>query len=341
MNNEKNEKKVYFIGAGFSHGFTDEFPLMGEIFPDSGRAREILSYNEMMNIEDNLCHHLNYDIKKLDIEDALAYCDLVQQGQMIFGRGIDNKLIAMQLTNLLKKCLNQRLQVNIEIPENDNYLEFIKLISENDYIITYNYDLLLEKLIIHEKSRCSNIYYNLESEITEIRKACEPFRPLQNGYLLKLHGSLNWYVCSNSACPNHNTIVIRNEEDEEKDNQFVFCRNCSSDLEQVIIYPGISKRYERFPKIGHLWKMAQNALSVATKIVVIGYSFRPQDIATTFILRNNQKFVEPGTMEWIIVDPNYEEIKKRLENLLPVCKKEINESLIFENIEDFVKKYQA
>ena len=335
------DKTVYIVGAGFSHGYcAEKYPLTGNMF-SSNLPEGILSNGEKSMLRDYLGKFLDGDIREFDIEDALAYCDLVEQGQMKFKRDIDNRLVAMQLSSILKKFLIQRLQMAIKYEASESYMEWIKSVGNNDYIITYNYDLLLESLICGQNSGSIELYENLRKEIMETRSLSEPFRPLEKGYLLKLHGSLNWYVCSNDLCPNHSTIVIRDREYDEPEKQFGFCRNCSSDLEPVIIYPGISKRYERFPKIGHLWTMAENALFVATKIIIIGYSFRAQDIATSFMMRNSLWFDDPGTKRWIIIDPKHDCIKERLTALLPTRKCEIEKCQSYESVDDFIKNRMA
>jgi NAD-dependent SIR2 family protein deacetylase len=162
--------------------------------------------------------------------------------------------------------------------------------------------------------------------------------------ILKLHGSLTWFVCTNSYCHNHMQVYSMINEVpkillEKSLKKFTFyrnCRNCSSPLEEVIIYPGMIKRYEKFPKIGHLWNLASRVLTRAQRIVIIGYSFRPQDVATTFLVKSSLLSTDNSDLQLIIVDKDSNLIKTRLKKLLPTLESKVDKCTIHKDVAEFM-----
>jgi NAD-dependent SIR2 family protein deacetylase len=332
-----DERTVYIIGAGFSHGYDgNNFPLMAG-FCDK------LNKEPISKIEETILQDIFNELKRIDIEDAMAYCDLVASGAFIFPRKsagikIHDREFALQLSSSLRKYIGTRLQIDINIPPNSPYLKWIKSIGEADTIITYNYDLLLENLLKEAKL---NLYENLRNEIENTYESSDKSPFFKKEYLLKLHGSINWYTCSNPVCPNHRIIRVSdpaNVSKESQDAQFYFCRNCSSSLDPVLIYPGMIKQFHEHPKVSHQWYIAHSKLVNAQRIVSIGYSFRQQDIATSFLLR---KALNSDSKKWIIIDPNPENVKKRLSDLLPWRKRKLEACQTFKSIADYMKKHQV
>lgn len=72
----------------------------------------------------------------------------------------------------MSKAIAQDTPELDEIPK--HYIEFAKQLTSDDVVVTFNWDLLLEKAIQKAGSRFS--YYFDESKI----------------HIIKLHGSINW-----------------------------------------------------------------------------------------------------------------------------------------------------
>ncbi len=335
------ERTVYIIGAGFSHGYDEEIPLTNRLFQN---LEDVYLSEEDMNLLVEMGRAFN-SVEEIDIEEALAYCDIWQAG--LFNVHLDDvELNPIKLSEILKRVLLDRLKHGCG-KQNDAYIKWIKHLNQRDSIITFNYDWILEGLlkIYHEED---NHYTRLLQQLKMVDGlgyGKQPGFPIENGLLLKLHGSLNWWICSDRRCPNHQNIDIGLDIDEMmgqdlkayEPEPFDICNNCSSKTEQLLIYPGIIKRYDQYLKIAHLWSIANTVLLYSKRIIVIGYSFRQQDFATSLLFRQSLGMYYQEKREWTIIDPDSTDIKDRLVKLLPSRENEIKNCDTYENLEKYMQ----
>lgn len=101
-------------------------------------------------------------------------------------------------------------------------------------------------------------------------------------FLAKLHGSLNWALCP--ACGHINVA------DEKVAHLLPYveglaCRRCGNErLNGLIVSPTWLKNYEGF-RLQHVWDQALEYLQQADRVVFVGYSMPPADIAVYQLIR--------------------------------------------------------
>lgn len=166
---------------------------------------------------------------------------------------------------------------------------------ENDVIITFNYDLMLDYAM------------GFWQEVPEYCLLSKP-TPGSNFHVLKLHGSTNWVYCHD--CQNQNSSnqpqIIRPtpilggsqllpgslEEGQQVPFQMVTnvlpktpCQKCNKTgtLEPIIIPPTWSKTLTGSP-IARVWESAVNEIKKASQIIVIGYSMPTTDTFFQYLL---------------------------------------------------------
>jgi hypothetical protein len=139
------------------------------------------------------------------------------------------------------------------LPERwDPYKAWAALVEPRDCVITFNYDLVLEKLIAAVP----------ESKLL-IVKPGQVNGMDDHAKVLKLHGSVNW-----DLDPGSGTIQVGEPDD--------FALRCDAN-HLCIASPGPSKA-QKTACFADLWHLAAAELTRARRIVFIGYRMPPTDV---------------------------------------------------------------
>jgi len=161
--------------------------------------------------------------------------------------------------------------------------KFVKdCISLGDTIITFNYDLLLEKSL-----------ENNEIKYSYLKKLKDGVR------ILKMHGSINWYLQNTKSDEaedkNFNELVNdygycfqRIFKINKNTNVYQFKTNYINQLDMdnfppYLIPPSAMKKYPELFK--ELWGLAYEVLEGAGEIKILGYSLPPVDNFAKFFFR--------------------------------------------------------
>ena len=156
-------------------------------------------------------------------------------------------------------------------------------------IITTNWDILLDRrFYLKSNQPAFNLFLDYGTLISYLNNNIHPFNPLKRKYDLqfyKIHGSLNWL-----KCPSCNRLYIKLDEKIgiKEPNLNYRCKFCEDvfklpsddcygiSLEPQIIYPTFLKDLSNI-HFNQIWDNASVALSEASNIVFIGYSFQQAD----------------------------------------------------------------
>jgi NAD-dependent SIR2 family protein deacetylase len=159
------------------------------------------------------------------------------------------------------------LSASINIKKNDIFKKFIsKIVGPNDSIISFNYDLIFENAA---HKTVFDINYGFDD-------GWEPKFEKKELLFLKLHGSVDWMWCEHCGLSidyNKNVALDINENKS-------ICLGCKRNkgISPVMI-PPIFNKEQYFVKMNKtkrnlrdVWLRAFSELSVAKKIIFIGYS---------------------------------------------------------------------
>lgn len=236
-----------------------------------------------------------------------------------------------------------------KIAKNSNVMkEFGKILHDNKpIIITFNYDCLvessLESTAIEEPKWIRNSRYGIKFDLglkanmnnlsnTEYEQFAPKYdKNLKSFYILKLHGSLNWfrYLTPSRIHFSKDELerLSKKEKNEKKkkvilmkgdwwlENQsFIKGRYYENWLiDPIIITPILNKEkyfkwavYERV--FSTLWDNAKESLSKCKTLVVIGYSFPPTDFLTKKMFL--EAFSENDLEELIVINPDTSVVQK-------------------------------
>jgi hypothetical protein len=158
-------------------------------------------------------------------------------------------------------------------PRRENWKPFRKWersLTKHDTIITFNYDLVLERLRDARNEDASRTHGDNGSKLFVVKpgQVDDPGKWSGCTPVLKLHGSVDWCKQTlNKGQPNERVFV------EVKDP--LFALRCKPE-ELAIATPGPSKAREA-KGFKALWDLATSALAEADEVVFIGYRFPETD----------------------------------------------------------------
>ncbi len=286
-------KTIFILGAGASIAHSQgSFPSYNEFFL---KARNLNLINEegsgkVLKKYESLREYVQKIMKKdilsisekntIDIERLMTYIDIEIENA---DEPEPYKILRKTLLELIIE-LFEKLSNNIKEKRGD-YNDLLENIKGDYTIITFNWDLLLDRILQSKKQ-----YQNLEELIDSEMDLMAFHQPInshllsQNGYYLKLHGSVDWKYCSHSNCDAKNKVLISEEN---------ICGRCIKPLNKLIIPPIINKQYKIYPFIEKLWTLARLQLTVAEELVIWGYRLPPTDFYSDWLIRtsNNVKKV--------------------------------------------------
>jgi len=183
-----------------------------------------------------------------------------------------------RMENQILRFIHQKLRGRKTDPENEDILVdfldhcFKKPLTENNnqnLIITFNYDLLLEYILKKHRSTLElETYYGVK-----LRRYSRPTEP-ETRYrleILKLHGSFNWFVAKGSSDRNITSIYQVDPEDRD---YFIH----ENDVPVFIPMSHGKEFYLTGTLYNTLWVKASYYLEKAEEIYFIGYGFPASDI---------------------------------------------------------------
>lgn len=194
--------------------------------------------------------------------------------------------------------------------------KLVSKIGPSDTIITFNWDTLIEQALQKsERSACKNLLNSnhdlIESMHTHAKSTGEErYERLHKGRLIKVHGSVNHTVCVNHGCRRNNVPYIW--ELKEESPEYWPCLECGSPTEVMILAPHGAKTYSASNFFKSQASLAAQAISLASRLVIVGYSVPVFDIEARSMLRCarlDDDDSEAWLEEVIVVDPQTDNTK--------------------------------
>lgn len=363
-----DKQRAFLLGAGFSKAVADG-PLMNEIWDYIVKAHEnekdrkvsIIGKNKRLNWFNKLDDFIkrlegeatlgfdksNFDEIRVEVRENLEYLftiiDLHLSGPKIKfeKKGWDTEpypAIPFSFTNRtelreIKSYLLTYLYIIFEKLRGNNLIDRFAggVIDDNDEIITFNYDLVLEKELWKR-----NIWSPLHGYIGVNRFRNEgdkeklvKTKRYSRVKIHKMHGSICWFTPE--YLMNRPDSFISIDLDNRENWRFHF-DGLEKTLERdpvqptmkmerevsegwggkhcpPFILPSFMKPFEN-KEFCEIWKSAFQIISKTDELVVIGYSFRPEDSSAQLLIS-----ALPDKCNITLVDPSPENIKKRFEKV--------------------------
>ena len=213
-----------------------------------------------------------------------------------FGQHFDDtrpvEKVRKTITNALVKYFKMKNDHDASGQNNSNR-KFIrtfckKKVEKGDVIVSFNYDSLVERSLME-----SNKWSPVDGYGFEIQFKADPSIPTEHPQLiptaqsettvLKLHGSVGWYLKNNKEVFLHHLFLKRLGID------------CIQDFKEPEILPDVNsfpsliepsfiKQTDEIPVYRKIWQKARGALAKADAIYIIGYSLPGADIMAKNLL---------------------------------------------------------
>jgi len=290
--------KIFVIGAGASKGHTNgDFPIINEFFKIANKIKILSDSGNKIkpkyeDLEKYVRENFNLDIlkKNINIEEVMTNLEIdIEKSdsyELIILRNKIINIIRSTLSKLSEKAFHEDSEYNL----------FYKMLNNNDTILTYNWDLLLDnvlgrEIIVPDYSKMFELekkdnqqYLEMWKKLTGIRdlswgKTDIPYVNYQSeGYYLKLHGSIDWAYCPNRDCGLYSKVFAVNQLHKKH-----YCFECGSGVQYLIVPPVLNKDFRHIPFMKKVWNFARNEISRADEIIIWGYSLPPTDFYSKWL----------------------------------------------------------
>ena len=252
-------KRIYILGAGSSIGHSEGiFPSIKEFFRAAKRLmlgssdefRKVLDYGKQVT-----GRSLVAERKAFDIESFFTHLEIELE------RTSSPELLAIR-EQLLKLIQSVLLGLSKEIfGKQGEYDDMVYTLQKTDTIITFNWDLLLDNILKRENilavqynkrkdpEALSGHYWQFiyhlsalgERTMTHVALS-EPYQEWRSdsGCYLKMHGSIDWFYCSNEHCRASRKVFPVMEPSQAQ-----YCSECHELLSSLVIPPVLNKGYRQ------------------------------------------------------------------------------------------------
>lgn len=308
-------KPVYIFGAGTSHMIGG--PLLDDFL---GKARALLHSREM----NGTIAPILLDKLKLCFRKVFDYQDKLYRTRQFLGIDVGNLETLFSILDMewqttrtgiptasfiespynndelkqIREALFSLIVATLKMTVRNENREFNSLIkklagSEHSSFITFNYDMSIERAL----APSLHSYYGFdEIEPEEL--------PPTIKRLFKLHGSVNWTFCQDCHKVVHHLNYINPLDLPSIDLPDHHKNDCThKDGTLNLILPPTWYKLNYLDAITRIWRRSIRELSIATHIIIIGYSFPRTDVffdqLFTLGLRENQNL-----KKIIIINPS-------------------------------------
>lgn len=342
-----SSKRVFILGAGFSK--QAGMPLATELTPLLRRKFEEYDHKEALEWFAWLDERTNWiknagqnAVVSLNIEEIFDFAHFdaliwkMRQQMCPVGRNSGDtpystaKAIEAWLSYMEDDLVNviwDQQQTGIE--KTDGISRFATILRENDTVVTFNYDTLIEQSISQAKIPWRYGFKIEEGKGTPI---------------LKMHGSINWAIVKRDQVCNFGYPLLFRKEDlnvenaahtptDEIDYDYVLLRIPDDKLDNRInnrILQWSNKQYsigiaglgrykplDRIPGSGQVWHNAGRALYQVDKIYIVGFSLSPFDTMARLhfagVMCERAKKNLPTTI--VLIDPNACDLKANFQSV--------------------------
>ncbi len=322
-------KKIFILGSGFSKSLSAKMPALKQLTFLLKNENNRNRYSLLLDFIDNI-RKLSNDSKELVSIESISNLILGKSFYYNSSEAVYSDYLKNQFLNWLYESLNREAPF-IDEDKKDTVYDFIGTVSsvnsnpepDSTLVMTFNYDLLLERLV--EKSFKDKVcidYIVKLNRYSEMPDSDLSKRNLKRFRYLKLHGSFNWFRSPGGMNYNLNNIYLVNEDDLEK--ELIHHKDIP-----VFIPMSSSKLYFRQGSFYNvLWNIAQRYLDLAEEIYFIGYGFPVTDLDNLhFFLRYSNKIRD------IVIYEDDATLKNRLENIFT------SSSVINSDALDYIKNF--
>lgn len=304
-------KTVIVLGAGASFASDFKLPVMAGFFgPHRDEFAELFEFLESF--------YPNREPLEYNLEDVLAFLSVSRERMPVWGLPPSARTFT-SYDGLYWGVLQYILR-RLGIPKDGIcrlHKRLFSMLDKKDSILSLNYDLVADQVLSHlapneygrpdGNSRIGKLGGLLSEQ--SLFGALQPPSLMpseeEQGFYLKLHGSLDWLRCPTPGCRNHlNIFCCGTSNVAGGQARGRPCRFCGAALETMIVPPITVKRLDERGRIAFLWNLALRELRRAANIALIGVSLAPTDFELRWLIREGVGFECKCPVQVQIVNPD-------------------------------------
>jgi hypothetical protein len=272
---------AFLLGAGFSKAISDHMPLLNEL----GSQIPFHSEEYRPTLQE-------------DFEKMLTYF-AERQPWLNEETNLRNRATFLDISRRISMVLHQRQAQALQQPMPNWLHELVKhWIKDGTWVITLNYDTLIEKSLTEHVRRTSDpklgtIFAHSQLYPVPIQSALGRFQLVlgeQAGApfnYLKLHGSLNW-LYSGAESPEETIYDIGVTPGWNSDPLPGQAVRSAIDKVPLVIPPTLGKSsFFANEAVRSIWRLARIGLGEADHVYCLGYSLPESDHTMAALLRNS------------------------------------------------------
>lgn len=305
-------KRVYILGSGFSKSVSQTMPTLNDLTQELLLIDDKKNYYELSNFIQNLIALSEANPEVSTIEKITS---------IIISKGLfyntEERIYYNTLKHQLLRWIFERIEADSPEVDPDKREALITFFKNNStsisqetnkdlsLILSFNYDLLLERLLLQtgDSGWLFDYIINLNS-YKGIQKTEAGDDHLVFEYL-KLHGSLNWFTAPGADRNDLSNVYLVDENDPS--------RRLIHNRDIPVYIPMAFAKTEFF--IGSLynilWNIGRRCLEETDEIIFIGYGFPLTDIDNLYFFLNFKSKIT----DIVILEKENSPKIKRLEKL--------------------------
>lgn len=294
-----------FLWEGMQEAFLEKWDELEPLNEFWKQTRGLDLYSRP-TVEDGVPYH-SFDPENARLINETNIEKVLEEAENLMRQGKLSQSIPEGIRQFIFRVISSRSNLSSLGVKTYGALIEREILTRNDQltVISFNYDTILERVLL-QNNRHTHFSYMLPSPLKENFDSYERDHDGSFDYL-KLHGSLNWLRCT--SC---DKFTIRWYDTYRPHRGS--CRKCQTPFESVLVPPGTGKEGYLKP-IQTIWDIAGEKISVAEEIIVIGYSFRPADVAASALFSENLRVKNKINFSLTIVDNQPKRILNRFSEL--------------------------
>ena len=317
----KEPKSVFVLGAGFTKAFLPTAPLLVDFYDISHIIKKYEHFRHAHYILEK--EFATRQDGKINIEQLMTRLDSGMPYDLFHGAREELLLLLSDIKIAFKNRLSE---ARLDAPPNYELKKALGAfalycLATRSFCVTFNYDDILDEVLwqisqitrpSHSMAWNPNNGYGFfcRSAPQVVWGGWTGMAEPSSSLVLKLHGSVNWYIRLGYISPYSIDAIAHSEDwcsNTGISDETIQQINIHLESEPFIVPPVLMKSsLVEQPIIRLLWEIAYDSLRLAKEITFIGYSLPITDIAATFLFRES---IRPNTRIKVINFAETEEEK--------------------------------
>ncbi len=308
-------KIVFVLGAGFTRAFLPGAPLLTDDYGGADLARRLQGYPHARRIL--LQEMARHGDGRLNIEHLLTRLDGGMPYDPDREAAAEVALLAAELMQALVRRIEGAKGGTLHRAELMAFAR--RCLRDRATCVTFNYDDILDRALYEAGGEPVGASEHRWHPDTGYGFVCPSAAALVHAgavrttpapiLLLKLHGSLNWRLKLGAPASSAVDAVVHHEEwsadpprphgitPEHVERHLAPGRVIAAPL---LTTTAVAER----PILGRLWTLAYRALAEAERVVFLGYSLPPADLAAAFLFQEACGDLRPAQLQVVTLAPS-------------------------------------